>query len=109
VVTRGQRAGTIRRDVDAEAVAATIAGGIMGAEIQHYQDPERIDLRAVLDTLVEPLADWLPPPRADFAREVLRPQLRESDEKNAVPAELPAKSWELGLVQESIPEEFGGF
>jgi AcrR family transcriptional regulator len=59
VVRRGQREGSIRPDVDAEAVAATIAGGIMGAEIQHYQDPERIDLRAVLDTLVEQLADWL--------------------------------------------------
>ncbi len=46
---------------------------------------------------------------ADFAREVLRPQLRESDEKNTVPAEIPAKGWELGLVQESIPEAFGGF
>jgi AcrR family transcriptional regulator len=59
VVRRGQREGSIRPGVDAEAVAATIAGGIMGAEIQHYQDPERIDLRAVLDTLVEQLADWL--------------------------------------------------
>ena len=28
---------------------------------------------------------------ADFAREVLRPQLRESDEQNAVPADLPAQ------------------
>src|SRR5262249_37468626 len=46
---------------------------------------------------------------ADCAREVLRPQLRTSDEQNTVPADLPAKSWELGLVQESVPESFGGF
>ena len=46
---------------------------------------------------------------ADFAREALRPHLRESDEKNAMPDELPAKAWELGLVQESIPEAYGGF
>jgi acyl-CoA dehydrogenase len=46
---------------------------------------------------------------SDFAREVLRPHLRESDEKNTVPTELPAKGWELGLVQESIPEAQGGF
>ena len=59
VVRRGQAEGSLRSDVDAEAVAATIAGGIMGAEIQHYQDPERIDLRAVLDTFVEQLADGL--------------------------------------------------
>jgi alkylation response protein AidB-like acyl-CoA dehydrogenase len=46
---------------------------------------------------------------ADFSREVLRPQLRASDEKNEVPADLPGKGWELGLVQESIPESLGGF
>src|SRR5262245_64742731 len=46
---------------------------------------------------------------ANFAREVLRPQLRSSDEHNAVPPDLPAKGWELGLVQESIPEAHGGF
>ena len=46
---------------------------------------------------------------ADFAREALRPHLRESDEKNVTPPELPAKAWELGLVQESIPEAHGGF
>jgi alkylation response protein AidB-like acyl-CoA dehydrogenase len=46
---------------------------------------------------------------ADFAREALRPHLRESDEKNVMPPELPAKAWELGLVQESIPEAHGGF
>src|SRR5262249_2938265 len=64
VVRRGQHEGTLRGDVDADAAAAMIAGGIMGAEIQHYQDPDEIDLRAVLDTLVEQLADWLhPPPR----------------------------------------------
>src|SRR5262245_8520196 len=46
---------------------------------------------------------------SDFAREVLRPQLRTSDEQNAMPPDLPAKGWELGLVQESIPEALGGF
>src|SRR5262249_27273315 len=45
---------------------------------------------------------------ADFAREALRPHLRESDEKDAMPDELPAKAWELGLVQESIPEAQAG-
>jgi AcrR family transcriptional regulator len=59
VIRRGQHAGTFRPDVDARAAAATLAGGIMGAEIQHYQDPEEVDLRAVLDTLVEQVAGWL--------------------------------------------------
>jgi AcrR family transcriptional regulator len=64
VVRRGQREGALRPDVDARVAAAMIAGGIMGAEIQHYQDPDEIDLRAVLDTLVEQLAEWLAPRRA---------------------------------------------
>jgi AcrR family transcriptional regulator len=68
VVRRGQREGSIRAEVDARAAAAMIAGGIMGAEIQHYQDPEQIDLRAVLDALVEQLADWLAPPRTRGAK-----------------------------------------
>ncbi len=46
---------------------------------------------------------------ADFAREAVRPHLRESDEKSVTPPELAAKAWELGLVQESIPEAQGGF
>lgn len=64
VVRRGQSAGTLRDDVVPEAAAAMIAGGIMGAEIQHYQDPAEVDLRAVLDTLIEQTADWLAPRRA---------------------------------------------
>ncbi|MCW5889401.1 MAG: acyl-CoA dehydrogenase family protein [bacterium] len=46
---------------------------------------------------------------SSFAREVLRPQLREADEKSAVPSDIPAKGWELGLVQDSIPEAQGGY
>jgi len=59
VVRRGQQAGTVRGDLDAEQTAALVAGAIMGAEIQHYQDHEEVDLRVVLDTLVAQLADWL--------------------------------------------------
>jgi AcrR family transcriptional regulator len=61
VVRRGQQRGTLRVDVAAEAAAAIIVGGIIGAEVQHYQDPEEIDLRRVLDTLVEQLTAWLSP------------------------------------------------
>lgn len=46
---------------------------------------------------------------SSFAREVVRPQARDADEKNAVPEGLPAKGWELGLVQDTIPEAFGGY
>jgi len=61
VVRRGQQRGVLRGDVSAEAAAAVVAGAIMGAEIQHYQDPEQVDLRAILDTLVEQMAAWLAP------------------------------------------------
>src|SRR5437867_8085955 len=44
LVQRGQKQGTIRRDVAPEMAAAVIAGGIIGAEVQHYQDPDEIDL-----------------------------------------------------------------
>jgi len=59
VVWRGQQRGTLRTDVSSEAVAAVLAAGIIGAEVQHYQDPEEIELRRVLDTLVEQLGTWL--------------------------------------------------
>src|SRR5881397_2328223 len=59
VVLRGQQKGTLRADVAPEAAAAVIMGGIIGAEVQHYQDPEEIDLRRVLDTLVEQVSAWL--------------------------------------------------
>src|SRR6185436_5581995 len=44
-----------------------------------------------------------------FARDEIRPHAREADEKGAIPPALVQKGWELGLVQGTIPEEFGGF
>src|SRR5512134_972225 len=46
---------------------------------------------------------------AGFARDVVRTQARESDEKEVVPGPVVGKSWELGLVQDAIPEALGGF
>lgn len=62
VVRRGQEAGTVRADVVPEEAAALIVSAIMGAEIQHYQDPDRIDLRAILDLQLRQLEEWLGPP-----------------------------------------------
>jgi AcrR family transcriptional regulator len=67
VVRRGQQSGGVRADVDPEQTAAVIAAAIMGAEIQHYQDPGEVDLRRVLDTLVAHLADWLMPRTQEVA------------------------------------------
>jgi acyl-CoA dehydrogenase len=43
-----------------------------------------------------------------FAREVIRPAARPADESGAIPAEVVAKAWELGLVRSVIPEKLGG-
>jgi hypothetical protein len=61
VVADGQRRGIMRDDVPPADAAALIAGTIMGAEIQHYQDPGEVDLRRVLDAHLRQLADWLAP------------------------------------------------
>jgi acyl-CoA dehydrogenase len=44
----------------------------------------------------------------EFAREQIRPAARAADESGAIPAELIAKAWQLGLVQGPIPEKLGG-
>jgi AcrR family transcriptional regulator len=59
IVQRGQRAGQFRRDVDAAIAAEVFAGAIIGAEIQYYQDPEKIDLAATLAAFVEQYVGWL--------------------------------------------------
>lgn len=44
-----------------------------------------------------------------FAQNDLRPKAHDADEENNLPPKLIEKGWELGYVQASIPEEFGGF
>lgn len=46
---------------------------------------------------------------AGFARDVIRPHARESDEKEQVPAPLVQKAAELGLIHDTIPEDLGGY
>ncbi len=46
---------------------------------------------------------------AAFAADVLRPAAREADEKNEVPDTVVKRGWELGLVQNAIPEALGGY
>jgi acyl-CoA dehydrogenase len=45
---------------------------------------------------------------ASFAREQIRPAARDADETGQIPSALIQQAWELGLVQSSIPEVFGG-
>jgi alkylation response protein AidB-like acyl-CoA dehydrogenase len=45
---------------------------------------------------------------ASFAREQIRPVAHDADESGQIPSTLIRQAWELGLVQSSIPEAFGG-
>ncbi|MDX9993320.1 MAG: acyl-CoA dehydrogenase family protein [Anaerolineales bacterium] len=44
-----------------------------------------------------------------YARGDLRPAGREAEESKSLPRKLIGKGWELGLLQASIPEAYGGF
>ncbi len=44
----------------------------------------------------------------DFAEKELKSQSRDCDEKDAIPQAVLQSSWELGLVNAPIPEEYGG-
>jgi acyl-CoA dehydrogenase len=43
-----------------------------------------------------------------FARDEIRPAARPADESGAIPADLVAKAWQLGLVRSPIPQQYGG-
>lgn len=59
IVRLGQEQGVFRTDVDASRAAQLFAGGVIGAELQHYQDPERVDLAGVMQGVVDQLVAWL--------------------------------------------------
>lgn len=44
-----------------------------------------------------------------YATNDLRPAAREAEETRELPKKLVSKGWELGLLQASIPEAYGGF
>ena len=55
IVRLGQEQGVFRRDVDAALAAQLFAGGVIGAELQHYQDPDRVDLGVAMQGVVAQL------------------------------------------------------
>lgn len=61
VVRLGQEQGVFRRDVEPALAAQLFAGGVIGAELQHYQDMERVDLAAAMDGVVAQLMALLKP------------------------------------------------
>jgi AcrR family transcriptional regulator len=55
IVRVGQEQGVFRGDVDAALAAQLFAGGVIGAELQHYQDPDRVDLAITMESVVAQL------------------------------------------------------
>lgn len=62
LLRQGQERGVFRGDVDVPTAAVQFVSGILGAEIQFYQDPERIDLQKTLACHVEQFLAWLTVP-----------------------------------------------
>jgi len=46
---------------------------------------------------------------SSFAKEQIRPAAHDADETEQIPAALVDQAWELGLIQSSIPEAYGGY
>lgn len=59
IVRLGQERGVFRADVDPAVAAQLFAGGVVGAELQHYQDRERVDLGVAMQGVVDELLAWL--------------------------------------------------
>lgn len=77
IVRLGQERGVFRRDVDATLAAELFAGGVIGAELQHYQDPDRVDLGATMDGVVAQLMALLSPtPRLEATKPSSTPTSR---------------------------------
>src|SRR6185436_17483753 len=64
IVRLGQEQGVFRRDIDAALAAQLFAGGVIGAELQHYQDSERVDLAKTMDGVVAQVIALLTIPSA---------------------------------------------
>jgi TetR/AcrR family acrAB operon transcriptional repressor len=72
LIRQGQESGLFRDDVDPAAAAETFVAGILGAEVQFYQDPDAIDVRSSLETHVDQFLAWLTTPSARGSAEAKR-------------------------------------
>jgi AcrR family transcriptional regulator len=55
IIRVGQEQGVFRDDIDPALAAQLFAGGVIGAELQHYQDSERVDLAVSMEGVVAQL------------------------------------------------------
>jgi AcrR family transcriptional regulator len=62
IIEVGQHQGVFRSDVSAITAAGVYAGAVMGAEIEYYQDPERVDLGEHLRAFLDSYLTWLAAP-----------------------------------------------
>lgn len=62
IVRVGQEQGVFRRDVEPSLAATLFAGGVIGAELQHYQDAERVDLAVAMQGVVDQVTALLAVP-----------------------------------------------
>ena len=73
IVRAGQERGLFRFDVEPAAAAKVFIAGIMGSEIQHYQDSAEVDLEEIVGNLMEGFLSWmLAGPRATTPATVTR-------------------------------------
>jgi len=59
LIKLGQNDGLFRADVDAALAAETFVAGILGAEVQFYQDPELVDVRRSCEMHADQFLAWL--------------------------------------------------
>ena len=68
LIRQGQERDLFRKDVDVAVASELFVSGILGAEIQYYQDPQSIDVVKTLESHVEQFLAWLAVPRATARR-----------------------------------------
>ena len=61
IIRIGRERGVFRFDVEPEIAAKVFVAGILGAEIQYYQDAEAADLEQLIGQLLEQTLAWLRP------------------------------------------------
>jgi AcrR family transcriptional regulator len=59
LIRKGQDLKLFRVDIDVAVAAEVFVSGILGAEIQYYQDPQSVDLVRTLEVHVEQFLAWL--------------------------------------------------
>lgn len=85
IVRLGQEQGVFRRDIEPTLAAQLFAGGVIGAELQHYQDAERVDLAIAMQGVVAQLMALLTaePPTSKPRRSSAGPRSRRDAKKES--------------------------